>query len=344
MATMNSPPLSVGIAPSPPPPIDDDASSTSSNSTFCPPFPNDEALDAYLAEIAPPRELVCPITQELVKDPVVAQDGHTYERSSLLTWFSMGRTRSPVTNSLLSNTSIEGLVVNLAVGSMARMHREKLGRRLLKICEGVRVRDGRCGEGVRVRIEGLLDAGADVNGRGSGGNTPLHLLIQSGAIELANHLLNHEASVTLTNDAGFDCIASAEHHLQQRSKSNHEHQRWRDFIEDLKQRETLEKARTEARERARTQANEEHRETQRTLAANALYDINADGTTGTTQRGLGRLEDGIGYFPSLAALQFQSAVPGPSPSVAAYENQERERLDRILKCLGLIVLLYFLFS
>eukprot|EP00970_Alexandrium_tamarense_P016749 scaffold7349_cov284-Alexandrium_tamarense.AAC.4 len=196
-------------------------------------------------------------TQELVKDPVVAQDGHTYERSSLLTWFSMGRTRSPVTNSLLSNTSIEGLVVNLAVGSMARMHREKLGRRLLKICEGVRVRDGRCGEGVRVRIEGLLDAGADVNGRGSGGNTPLHLLIQSGAIELANHLLNHEASVTLTNDAGFDCIASAEHHLQQRSKSNHEHQRWRDFIEDLKQRETLEKARTEARERARTQANEE---------------------------------------------------------------------------------------
>eukprot|EP00970_Alexandrium_tamarense_P016750 scaffold7349_cov284-Alexandrium_tamarense.AAC.5 len=74
-----------------------------------------------------------------------------------------------------------------------------------------------------------------------------------------------------------------------------------------------------------------HRETQRTLAANALYDINADGTTGTTQRGLGRLEDGIGYFPSLAALQFQSAVPGPSPSVAAYENQERERLDRILK-------------
>lgn len=87
-----------------------------------------------------------------------------------------------------------------------------------------------------------------------------------------------------------------------------------------------------------------HRETQRTLAANARYDINADGITGTTQRGLGRLEDGIGYFPSLAALQFQSAVPGPSPSVAAYENQDRERLDRILKCLGLIVLLYFLFS
>jgi len=32
---------------------------------------------------------------------------------------------------------------------------------------------------------------------------------------------------------------------------------WRDFIEELKRRETLEKARMEARERARTQANEE---------------------------------------------------------------------------------------
>ena len=32
---------------------------------------------------------------------------------------------------------------------------------------------------------------------------------------------------------------------------------WRDFIEELKRKETLEKARTEARDRARTQANDE---------------------------------------------------------------------------------------
>lgn len=59
---------------------------------------------------------------------------------------------------------------------------------------------------------------------------------------------------------------------------------------------------------------------------------------------MGRLEQGVGYFPSLAALQFQSAIPGPSPSVAEYENGEKERLNRILGGVGFLVLMYFLIS
>ena len=85
-----------------------------------------------------------------------------------------------------------------------------------------------------------------------------------------------------------------------------------------------------------------HRERQRTLAANARSNSNSD--NGTNLRGLGSLEDGIGYFPSLAALQFQASIPGPSPSVAHYEKREKERLDRILKIVGGIVLLYWLLS
>ena len=30
-----------------------------------------------------PKELCCPISHELMKDPVVAGDGHTYERSCI---------------------------------------------------------------------------------------------------------------------------------------------------------------------------------------------------------------------------------------------------------------------
>jgi hypothetical protein len=89
--------------------------------------------------------------------------------------------------------------------------------------------------------------------------------------------------------------------------------------------------------------NVRHRERQRTLAANARSNSNTD-NNGTNQRGLGRLEDGVGYFPSMAALQFQSSIPGPSPSVAQYEKKEKERLDRILKTVGAIVLVYFLLS
>jgi len=245
-----------------------------------------------------------------------------------------------VTNSLLSNTSVEGLVPNLAVQGMASAHRERLGTKLVEICQGVKERSGRCEDG-GVRIEGLLDAGADPNGRGAGGNTPLHLLIQSGNIGLAHHLLNHDANVTLANDAGIDCIATADAISNNYSNQSID---WNDFIEELKRRESLEKARAEARERARSQANEEHRERQRTLAANALSNANNSDNIGTDRRGLGRLEDGVGYFPSLAALQFQSAIPGPSPSVAHHENKEKERLDRILKGLAVIVVAYLLMS
>lgn len=88
-----------------------------------------------------------------------------------------------------------------------------------------------------------------------------------------------------------------------------------------------------------TRCNKRHRERQRTLAANARSNDNDDNI-----RGLGRLEDGVGYFPSLAALQFQSSIPGPSPSLAEFENREKERLNRILKGIGYLVLAYFLIS
>ena len=162
---------------------------------FCPPFNSNDEFDTYVSSITPKRELVCPITQEIFKDPVILpQDGYTYERSSLLTWFessASGTTlRSPVTNSLLENNNTaslsDNLVSNLAVASMARSHREKLGKELIHICKGIKDRsseidDGEAlmysEEGAVVRIEALLDAGADPNGRhGEGANTPMHLV------------------------------------------------------------------------------------------------------------------------------------------------------------------------
>ena len=89
----------------------------------------------------------------------------------------MGRTRSPVTNALLENTSTDNLVTNLAVTSLANLHRQRLGRALIYICIGVKdLSKNDTGGGVGVRIDALLDAGADPNTRGDGGNTPLHLV------------------------------------------------------------------------------------------------------------------------------------------------------------------------
>jgi hypothetical protein len=123
-------------------------------------------LQAYIKSISAPRELICPITQDLYTDPVLALgDGYTYERQAITTWFqsqllssSAGSTmngailRSPVTNAYMeasiplngSNTSgpLESvpcttLVENKVIASMTHAFREKLGRELCRRCQRI---------------------------------------------------------------------------------------------------------------------------------------------------------------------------------------------------------------
>lgn len=60
-----------------------------------------------------PLELLCPITNEIMTSPVIADDGFTYERSSILEWFDRGRITSPMTNeemdtkTLMENTDLK---------------------------------------------------------------------------------------------------------------------------------------------------------------------------------------------------------------------------------------------
>ena len=48
-----------------------------------------------------PEEFFCPLTKQLMKDPVVDNDGHTYEREAIERWLR-AQSSSPVTNEYLS--------------------------------------------------------------------------------------------------------------------------------------------------------------------------------------------------------------------------------------------------
>lgn len=61
-----------------------------------------------------PANFTCPITTELMKDPVIASDGHTYERCAIAQWFARART-SPTTNEPVPTTQ---LIPNHTVKSM----------------------------------------------------------------------------------------------------------------------------------------------------------------------------------------------------------------------------------
>ncbi|KAJ6625922.1 WD repeat, SAM and U-box domain-containing protein 1 [Pseudolycoriella hygida] len=45
-----------------------------------------------------PLEFICPITHELMRQPVVASDGFSYEKSAIIEWFDRGNSTSPMTN------------------------------------------------------------------------------------------------------------------------------------------------------------------------------------------------------------------------------------------------------
>lgn len=61
---------------------------------------------------AHPEEFRCPISLEIMTDPVVVCTGHTFERANIEAWFAMGRRTNPCTGARLANCS---LAPNLAL-------------------------------------------------------------------------------------------------------------------------------------------------------------------------------------------------------------------------------------
>ena len=58
-----------------------------------------------------PSALLCPITCVPFVDPVLAEDGVTYERSAIQRWFASGKTTSPMTRSVMSTKLIPNRAV-----------------------------------------------------------------------------------------------------------------------------------------------------------------------------------------------------------------------------------------
>jgi DNA-binding beta-propeller fold protein YncE len=76
-----------------------------------------EALQRRVAErareparAAAPPQFLCPILQDVMEDPVMAMDGHTYEREAIEAWF-LQSDRSPMTNLPIPPVLVPNIVV-----------------------------------------------------------------------------------------------------------------------------------------------------------------------------------------------------------------------------------------
>ncbi|GMY09238.1 U-box domain-containing protein 33-like [Fagus crenata] len=70
----------------------------------------------------PPLYLICPISHEVMHDPLVAADGYTYEAEALREWLESGHDTSPMTNIKLEHFN---LVPNHALRSAIQEWRKK---------------------------------------------------------------------------------------------------------------------------------------------------------------------------------------------------------------------------
>eukprot|EP01051_Picozoa_sp_SAG22_P003164 SAG22_NODE_151_length_17414_cov_7.812128_11_plen_581_part_00 len=55
---------------------------------------------------APPDAFLCPISRELMADPVCAADGHSYEKTEIKKWFATGKQTSPMTNDAMPDRTL----------------------------------------------------------------------------------------------------------------------------------------------------------------------------------------------------------------------------------------------
>ncbi|KAG0725098.1 WD repeat, SAM and U-box domain-containing protein 1 [Chionoecetes opilio] len=69
----------------------------------------------------PPSEFLCPITQEMICDPVLCADGFTYERVAMEAWLASGKRTSPMTNEKLAHLV---LTPNRTLRTLIQRHRE----------------------------------------------------------------------------------------------------------------------------------------------------------------------------------------------------------------------------
>lgn len=87
----------------------------------------DEASRA-LCELQDPPELTCPILHALMEDPVVAEDGYTYEREAIESALQH-RQRSPTTNADMGNHVVPNRVVKTQIAA----HKENVITKILSL-------------------------------------------------------------------------------------------------------------------------------------------------------------------------------------------------------------------
>ena len=318
------------------------------------------------ADQGPPPSLICPITQELLEDPVIAADGFTYEREAIERWLGMGTNRrSPTTNAPLAHRA---LVPNRSLASLVHAYRGRLGRSIVELIEDAE----RSEDDVAKCIRQLAERGADVDAVDEAGRSVLLVAVSSKRYVVADALLDAGARVSTTDGSPSPVVAlldgedwsqvdeeDVENPLRPASPSQVQGRRLKALA-----RKCIERCQAEADrdERRNARLRSEEDRAARTDAARASRStLGQLAQAGTQDEGVANGVFGAarlrqrGFFPSVVALQLTSAPAGPGrrrwsccavdePHVPNATHRERVAMRRLRAAILSVgaVLLFFL--
>ena len=96
----------------------------------------DPSLNSELeaAALPIPNSFLCPISQEVMEDPVRTVDAHVFERAAIAEWFRRGHRTNPLTNEQLHSLVLTpDRPLRAAIEEYMRM-RPEIARREVGLC------------------------------------------------------------------------------------------------------------------------------------------------------------------------------------------------------------------
>ena len=166
---------------------------------------------AQRVKVEEPDHLLCPITREMFRDPVMlVESGHTYERAAIEEHLRIKLTDPSTNVPIQSKTLCTNMAMRKTVDAwleqnpvitpdgwdsrelLAPAHTQRGATPLHKCAR----------EGQLNVARALIEAGADVNAKEDDGWTPLHHCAQKGHLEVVRVLIEKGADVNAKEDDG----------------------------------------------------------------------------------------------------------------------------------------------
>ncbi|GMI14723.1 hypothetical protein TrVE_jg3776 [Triparma verrucosa] len=311
------------------------------------PFEGSLSLEsAYMASITPPKELVCPISLSLFVNPVLAPDGFTYEEKSVKEWWGSrsGTFRSPVTGEECEGGG--GLGENKGIKSLCNGWLEKVDGYVSARCTVANIREKwseECLEGKGYFLPLFTVGCATGAGRCLDGGGVAFNLIVSGRVR-------PDVIMRVVDSSGVCCllggtidgeeVSVVDACYRNRDSSGTvlgEREEWSKLAENLGNVAVKMVVRERRRKERQREENEEWRRRQDTLRRR---NIESTGINEFQGNGVGRMQNGVGYFPSIWTLQFLGSVPSGG---GEEEKRRRRQIQLVMRALCFFVFAFFIF-